>query len=212
MNATSRPTHRRCSCWAGRWAGRVSTHRGPARRLPHLGHRSASAERCGEARLVELGVHRPRYDAVGGGTPGDELVQPLPGLRVHLGVDVVVNDDDQTSPQPGRTRSGWAATPTTTVQVREDRSGTLNARSCSRSAPTPCSRGPLALSGLRPTRALSGMRVRSYTAVVHVIGNLWNFADPAIDRLGCDWHFSARDHRLIATKLGDHLAGLGITW
>ena len=94
----------------------------------------------------------------------------------------------------------------------EDRSGTLNARSCSRSAPTPCSRGPLALSGLRPTRALSGMRVRSYTAVVHVIGNLWNFADPAIDRLGCDWHFSARDHRLIATKLGDHLAGLGITW
>ncbi|WP_237047825.1 cellulose binding domain-containing protein [Lentzea guizhouensis] len=40
----------------------------------------------------------------------------------------------------------------------------------------------------------------------------WNFADPAIDRLGCDWHFSARDHRLIATKLGDHLAGLGITW
>jgi lysophospholipase L1-like esterase len=40
----------------------------------------------------------------------------------------------------------------------------------------------------------------------------WNYADPAIDRLGCDWHFSARDHRLIATKLGDYLAGLSLGW
>ncbi|SDG60296.1 GDSL-like Lipase/Acylhydrolase family protein [Lentzea fradiae] len=40
----------------------------------------------------------------------------------------------------------------------------------------------------------------------------WNYADPALDRLGCDWHFSARDHRLIAAKLGDYLAGLSLRW
>ncbi|MCP2245956.1 GDSL-like Lipase/Acylhydrolase family protein [Lentzea aerocolonigenes] len=40
----------------------------------------------------------------------------------------------------------------------------------------------------------------------------WNFADSALDLLGCDWHFSARDHRLIATKLGDYLAGLSLGW
>lgn len=40
----------------------------------------------------------------------------------------------------------------------------------------------------------------------------WNYADPALDRLGCDWHFSARDHRLIADKLRDYLAGLPLRW
>ncbi|HEX7301840.1 SGNH/GDSL hydrolase family protein [Lentzea sp.] len=40
----------------------------------------------------------------------------------------------------------------------------------------------------------------------------WNYADPALDRLGCDWHFSARDHRLIADKLRDYLAGLSLRW
>ncbi len=40
----------------------------------------------------------------------------------------------------------------------------------------------------------------------------WNYADPAIDRLGCDWHFSQRDHRLISTKLNDFLSRLGLAW
>ncbi|MFJ5986547.1 SGNH/GDSL hydrolase family protein [Lentzea sp. NPDC092896] len=40
----------------------------------------------------------------------------------------------------------------------------------------------------------------------------WNYSDPALDRLGCDWHFSARDHRLIAGKLGDYLATLPLRW
>jgi len=40
----------------------------------------------------------------------------------------------------------------------------------------------------------------------------WNYSDPAIDRLGCDWHFSQRDHRLISGKLGDYLAGLRLAW
>jgi hypothetical protein len=40
----------------------------------------------------------------------------------------------------------------------------------------------------------------------------WNYSDPALDRLGCDWHFSARDHRLIAGKLGDYLATLPLAW
>ncbi|SEQ95147.1 GDSL-like Lipase/Acylhydrolase family protein [Lentzea xinjiangensis] len=40
----------------------------------------------------------------------------------------------------------------------------------------------------------------------------WNYGDPALDRLGCDWHFSARDHRLIAAKLGDYLSALPLAW
>ncbi|MDT7789157.1 MAG: hypothetical protein QOF58_7576 [Pseudonocardiales bacterium] len=40
----------------------------------------------------------------------------------------------------------------------------------------------------------------------------WNHSDPALDRLGCDWYFSARDHRLIAAKLDDHLYGLSPGW
>jgi lysophospholipase L1-like esterase len=40
----------------------------------------------------------------------------------------------------------------------------------------------------------------------------WNYSDPALDLLGCDWHFSARDHQLISGKLRDYLAGLSIAW
>ncbi|GHH29378.1 lipase [Lentzea cavernae] len=40
----------------------------------------------------------------------------------------------------------------------------------------------------------------------------WNHDDPALDRLGCDWHFSAHDHRLIAGKLSDYLAALPLRW
>ncbi|MFD4637027.1 SGNH/GDSL hydrolase family protein [Lentzea sp. NPDC058436] len=40
----------------------------------------------------------------------------------------------------------------------------------------------------------------------------WNYADPALDRLGCDWHFSQRDHRLISGLLTDYVAGLGLAW
>ncbi|MDX3661544.1 SGNH/GDSL hydrolase family protein [Streptomyces sp. ID05-26A] len=41
---------------------------------------------------------------------------------------------------------------------------------------------------------------------------LWNYDDPALDRLGCDWHFSARDHRLIADKLSAYLATIPVRW
>ncbi|RAS70844.1 GDSL-like lipase/acylhydrolase family protein [Lentzea atacamensis] len=40
----------------------------------------------------------------------------------------------------------------------------------------------------------------------------WNYADPALDRLGCDWHFSQRDHRLISGLLNDYIARLGLAW
>ncbi|WP_281252563.1 cellulose binding domain-containing protein [Lentzea kentuckyensis] len=40
----------------------------------------------------------------------------------------------------------------------------------------------------------------------------WNYADPALDRLGCDWHFSAHDHRLISGMLGNVIAGLNLGW
>ncbi len=33
----------------------------------------------------------------------------------------------------------------------------------------------------------------------------WFYDDPTLDRLGCDWHFSARDHRLISGLLVDYL-------
>ncbi|MET9633841.1 SGNH/GDSL hydrolase family protein, partial [Lentzea sp. NPDC006480] len=32
----------------------------------------------------------------------------------------------------------------------------------------------------------------------------WNYADPALDLLGCDWHFSRHDHQLISGWLGGH--------
>ncbi|MFF4028886.1 SGNH/GDSL hydrolase family protein [Streptomyces sviceus] len=40
----------------------------------------------------------------------------------------------------------------------------------------------------------------------------WYYADPALDHLGCDWHPSARDHRLISGLLDDHLATLPLCW
>jgi hypothetical protein len=43
----------------------------------------------------------------------------------------------------------------------EDRSGTFNARSCSQSAPTPCSQGSSTPSRLRPTGMLGGMKVHA---------------------------------------------------
>ncbi|GAB2805438.1 cellulose binding domain-containing protein [Lentzea nigeriaca] len=40
----------------------------------------------------------------------------------------------------------------------------------------------------------------------------WNYSDPALDLLGCDWHFSARDHRLISGALGNVISGLNLAW
>jgi lysophospholipase L1-like esterase len=40
----------------------------------------------------------------------------------------------------------------------------------------------------------------------------WNYADPALDLLGCDWHFSAHDHRLISGLLGNVISGLNLAW
>jgi lysophospholipase L1-like esterase len=40
----------------------------------------------------------------------------------------------------------------------------------------------------------------------------WLYDDPALDRLGCDWHFSAHDDRLISGLLGDYISGLHLAW
>ncbi|SED07827.1 GDSL-like Lipase/Acylhydrolase family protein [Amycolatopsis tolypomycina] len=40
----------------------------------------------------------------------------------------------------------------------------------------------------------------------------WNFDDPGLDHLGCDWHFSLADHRLISGSLARYVAGLPLTW
>ncbi|WP_086664722.1 SGNH/GDSL hydrolase family protein [Lentzea kentuckyensis] len=40
----------------------------------------------------------------------------------------------------------------------------------------------------------------------------WNYADPALDRLGCDWHFSQHDHQLISKLLNDYIRGLRLNW
>lgn len=40
----------------------------------------------------------------------------------------------------------------------------------------------------------------------------WNYDDPRLDRLGCDWHFSLNDHRVISGLLNDYIATLPIGW
>ncbi|MGW0519174.1 SGNH/GDSL hydrolase family protein [Crossiella sp. NPDC003009] len=40
----------------------------------------------------------------------------------------------------------------------------------------------------------------------------WFYNDPALDRLGCDWHFSQHDHRLISGLLTNYLATLPLGW
>ncbi|NJQ00294.1 SGNH/GDSL hydrolase family protein [Streptomyces sp. PLAI1-29] len=40
----------------------------------------------------------------------------------------------------------------------------------------------------------------------------WYYDDPALDRLGCDWHPSTADHRIISGHLDAHLAGLPLGW
>ncbi|MEO3755002.1 SGNH/GDSL hydrolase family protein [Streptomyces sp. B6B3] len=40
----------------------------------------------------------------------------------------------------------------------------------------------------------------------------WYYDDPALDRLGCDWHPSLHDHRIISGLLDDHLATLPLDW
>ena len=40
----------------------------------------------------------------------------------------------------------------------------------------------------------------------------WNYDNPGLDRLGCDWHFSRNDHRLISGLLTDYIATLPLDW
>lgn len=40
----------------------------------------------------------------------------------------------------------------------------------------------------------------------------WFYDDPGLDHLGCDWHPSLHDHRIISGLLDDHLAGLPLRW
>ncbi|MEU0075715.1 SGNH/GDSL hydrolase family protein [Streptomyces sp. NPDC006332] len=40
----------------------------------------------------------------------------------------------------------------------------------------------------------------------------WYYDDPGLDHLGCDWHPSLNDHRIISGLLDDHLATLPLSW
>ncbi|MES4903341.1 MULTISPECIES: SGNH/GDSL hydrolase family protein [unclassified Streptomyces] len=40
----------------------------------------------------------------------------------------------------------------------------------------------------------------------------WYYDDPALDRLGCDWHPSSHDHRIISAQLDRFLAALPLRW
>ncbi|MFI5673175.1 SGNH/GDSL hydrolase family protein [Streptomyces cellulosae] len=40
----------------------------------------------------------------------------------------------------------------------------------------------------------------------------WYYDDPGLDRLGCDWHPSLNDHRIISGLLHRFLAGLPLRW
>ncbi|MER5209611.1 SGNH/GDSL hydrolase family protein [Streptomyces sp. NPDC002838] len=40
----------------------------------------------------------------------------------------------------------------------------------------------------------------------------WYYDDPDLDRLGCDWHPSVKDHRIISGLLNNYLAALPLRW
>ncbi len=40
----------------------------------------------------------------------------------------------------------------------------------------------------------------------------WDYGDAPLDYLGCDWHPSTSDHRILSGLLSDRLASLPITW
>ncbi|MDT0571307.1 SGNH/GDSL hydrolase family protein [Streptomyces sp. DSM 3412] len=40
----------------------------------------------------------------------------------------------------------------------------------------------------------------------------WYYEDPGLDHLGCDWHPSLHDHRIISGLLDTHVAGLPLRW
>ena len=40
----------------------------------------------------------------------------------------------------------------------------------------------------------------------------WSLDDSGLDFLGCDWHYSAHDDRLIADRLTSYIAGLPLNW
>lgn len=40
----------------------------------------------------------------------------------------------------------------------------------------------------------------------------WYYDDPGLDHLGCDWHPSLHDHRIISKLLDTHVAGLPLRW
>ncbi|MFJ8980429.1 SGNH/GDSL hydrolase family protein [Streptomyces sp. NPDC102282] len=40
----------------------------------------------------------------------------------------------------------------------------------------------------------------------------WHYDDPGLDRLGCDWHPSLQDHRIISALLDQKIAALPLNW
>ncbi|WP_309115393.1 cellulose binding domain-containing protein [Saccharothrix sp.] len=66
-------------------------------------------------------------------------------------------------------------------------------------------------SGTLPDAARQVVRDRNNQGDSRV--RFWGYdGSAALDLLGCDWHFSARDHRLLSGSLADYIARLGLTW
>lgn len=40
----------------------------------------------------------------------------------------------------------------------------------------------------------------------------WYYDDPGLDHLGCDWHSSVEDHRIVSGLLDEFMAGLPLRW
>jgi lysophospholipase L1-like esterase len=40
----------------------------------------------------------------------------------------------------------------------------------------------------------------------------WFLDDTGLDFLGCDWHYSTRDHQIVADRFGTFVDGLGLDW
>ena len=40
----------------------------------------------------------------------------------------------------------------------------------------------------------------------------WMLDDTGLDFLGCDWHYSTRDHQIVADRFRTFVDGLGLSW
>ncbi|KAF4406916.1 SGNH/GDSL hydrolase family protein [Streptomyces lycii] len=72
--------------------------------------------------------------------------------------------------------------------------------------------GATAVSGTTAFADTAERIVRDRTARGDDRVGYWYYDDPALDRLGCDWHPSLADHRIISGLLDAYLATLPLDW